>query len=161
MPTAAFLNVNPRGGTAVVDVPVSGTCRVYQQGGALIDQPFCAPLGQPTRNELRWSQRRRIYCPAGDFLEYCSPTPSRDGLGLSWPVDDANAAANEYISQGKLLIAATVGPELAVPEAERKIATAMYRVGDYSPRRRLTQPRKKTTTRRSSRALSRSTKPAR
>lgn len=138
LPSTFVQNVNPRGGTAIIDVPLSGSCRVYQSGGVLIDQPFCAPLGQPSRNELRWSERRRIYCPAGDFLEFCSSTPSRDGLGLTWPVDDANAAANEYVSQGKLLIAATVGPELTLPEGERKIATAMYRVGDYSPRRRLT-----------------------
>jgi hypothetical protein len=131
--------VNPRGNTFVVDIPPAETCRVYQSSsGQPIDATICTPQGQSPRNVLYWSERKRIFCNAGDFIEFCTPNPSRDGLGLTWPVDDANSAANEYVSQAKLLVAATVGTEVGGSDAGRKIAMALYRVGDYSPRRRLT-----------------------
>lgn len=131
--------VNPQGDTFVLDIPAAETCRVFQSSsGQPIDASVCAPQGQTPRNVLYWSQRRRIFCPAGDFMEFCTPNPSRDGLGLTWPVDATTSASNEYVSQAKLLIAATVGPELGGADAGRRIAMALYRVGDYSPRRRLT-----------------------
>lgn len=138
LPSVFTDNINPRGNTAVVNVLPAGTCRVYQAAnGADIDAEFCDPSDGPPRNVLYWSQRRRLYCPAGDFMEFCNPNPSSDGLGMTWPTDDRNNAANEYLSQAKLLVAGTVGPELTVPANERNIAMALYRVGDYSPRRRL------------------------
>ena len=130
--------VNPRGNTAVVTIPASETCRVYQSStGQSIDASVCTPAGRPPRNILYWSKRTRIFCPAGDFIEFCTPNPSSDGLGLTWPIDDRNSSGNEYVSQAKLLVAATVGSEVGATDAGRKIAMALYRVGDYSPRRRL------------------------
>ena len=131
--------VNPRGHTYVVDIPAAETCRVYRSpSGQAIDATICTPRGLPPRNVLYWSQRKRIFCNAGDFIEFCTPSPSGDGLGLTWPVDDSLSAGNEYVSQAKLLVAATVGPEVGGADAGRKIAMALYRPGDYSPRRRLT-----------------------
>lgn len=133
------LDIDPGGNTALIEIPAAETCRVFQSSSGLpIDASVCAPQGQTPRNVLFWSQRRRIFCPAGDFMEFCTPAPSRDGLGLTWPVDDRNSASNEYVSQAKLLVAATVGAEVGGADAGRKIAMALYRVGDYSPRRRLT-----------------------
>ena len=130
--------IDPDGPTYVLEIPAAETCRVFQSStGQGIDASICAPQGQPPRNVLFWSQRKRIFCPAGDFMEFCTPNPSRDGLGLTWPVDDNNAASNEYVSQAKLLIAATVGAEVGGVDAGRRIAMALYRVGDYSPRQRL------------------------
>jgi hypothetical protein len=131
--------VNPKGDTYVVDIPAAETCRIYQSStGQAIDATICSPQNTPPRNVLYWSQRKRIFCPAGDFIEFCTPNPSRDGLGLTWPVDDNNSASNEYVSQAKLLVAATVATEVGGTDAGRKIAMALYRVGDYSPRQRLT-----------------------
>ena len=130
-------NIDPNGNTAIVTIPASETCRVYLSStGAPVDRDICAPPGKPKRNELRWSHYDRIFCPAGDFMEFCTPNPTNDGLGLTWPVDVATSLSNEYVSQAKLLIAATVSSDLGA-DANRKIAMALYRVGDYSPRRRL------------------------
>jgi hypothetical protein len=137
LPSVFTEDINPSGTTAIVEIAPAGTCRVYQANGVGIDAVFCAPQGAPPRNVLYWSQRRRIFCPAGDFMEFCTPNPSRDGLGLTWPIDNANSASNEYVSQAKLLVAATVGNEVGGTDAGRNIAMALYRVGDYSPRRRL------------------------
>ena len=130
--------VDPKGGTFTVVIPPAETCRVYlSSSGQPVDATICAPQGGTPRNVLYWSQRKRIFCNAGDFMEFCTPNPSADGLGLTWPVDAAGSVANEYVSQAKLLIAGTVGPEIGGPDAGRRIAMALYRVGDYSPRRRL------------------------
>jgi hypothetical protein len=128
-------NIDPRGNTAVIDIPLAGSCRVFRVGVTIIDGPFCDPSDGPARNAIRWSGSN-VFCPAGDFNEFCTPNPSADGLGLTWPVNVSGAVANEYVTQAKLLVAATVGPELAVAAEQRNIAMALYRVGDYSPRRR-------------------------
>ena len=130
--------IDPSGNVAVLEIPAAETCRIFQSSsGAFIDASICTPPGKPPRNRLYWSQYDRIFCPAGDFIEFCTPNPAGDGLGLTWPVNDTTSNSNEYISQAKLLVAATVGSEVGGVDAGRKIAMALYRVGDYSPRRRL------------------------
>lgn len=132
--------IDPTGNVATLTIPPSETCRVYQAAnGTLIDATVCAPLGALPRNLLYWSQRTRILCPANDFLEACTPNPMplSYGRGLVWPRNDTESQFNEYVSQAKLLVAATVDPALGGSDAGRKIATALYRVGDYSPVRRL------------------------
>ena len=129
--------IDPSANRFVLQVGTEPTCRVYRLGTLAVDAGICTPSGRPVRNLLAWSQYFRIFCPVGDFGEFCSPEPDRDFLGLTWPIDTASSSTNEYVTRGKLLIAGTVGPELTVPDADRNIAMALYHVGDYSPRRRL------------------------
>lgn len=110
--------INPRGKVAIVSVQPAGTCRIYD-----FDVPFCVGRNAIAR------RGSRVYCPAGDFGEFCTFFPDEVHVGGSWPADSLASNANEYIAHGKLLIGATVGG--------KKVATAFYDAGDYSPRRRL------------------------
>lgn len=110
--------IDPRTSTAILPILPAGTCRIYD-----FDAQFCA-----RRNFINWSQTR-VYCPTGDFGEFCTYFPDQLHVGASWPTDSVASAQNEYIAHGKLLIGAVA------PNAER-IAMALYDVGDYSPRRR-------------------------
>ena len=108
------------------------SCRIWADP----DIPYCRPaVGQPG-SVTYWSKRTRLYCPVNDFGDFCTYMPDPEALGLRWPVDAASSQDNEYVAQGRLLIAATVGPELGV-DAGKKIATGLYTLGDYGPRRRL------------------------
>lgn len=137
LPASFTAKIDPSRSTYTLDVGSEPTCRVWQLGSLLVDRYVCRPIGQPWRNLLYNSQYRRLYCPAGDFGEFCTPEPDEAFLGLTWPADSATGIRNEYVSRGKLLVAATVGPELTLNDADRTIAMALYRPGDYSPRRRL------------------------
>lgn len=129
--------IDPNSSRYFLPVEPEPTCRVYVLGTQVVDAAFCTPSGQRPRNVLAARNYTRIFCPTGDFGEFCTPEPDAEYLGATWPSDSATSSRNEYISRGKLLIAATVGPELTVPAGERNIAMSLYVPGDYSPRRRL------------------------
>lgn len=128
--------IDPNSSVFFLNVEQEPTCRAFAINGQLVDATVCI-TAQGARNALVARNYTRLFCPANDFGEFCTPLPDRNFLGASWPIDDTASVANEYIAQGKLLVAATVGPELTVPAGERNIAMAMYIEGDYSPRRRL------------------------
>jgi len=111
-------NINPSTKTAVLPIRPAGTCRIWAY-----DAQFC-----DGRNSVFWSNTR-VYCPAGDFGEFCTYFPDQLTVGASWPADSAASSQNEYIAHGKLLIG-------AVGANTERIATAFYDAGDYSPRRR-------------------------
>jgi hypothetical protein len=116
--------IDPRSTVEVLPIRQAGTCRIYDY-----DSPFCkmGSAAKPDyRNRIYWSGTR-IFCPAGDFGEFCTYFPDPAHLGASWPVDSAASSQNEYIAHGKLLIGAIA------PNAQR-VATAFYDAGDYSPR---------------------------
>ena len=112
--------IDPSRSRAVYTVEPQGTCRSYAT-----DALYCQG-----RSLLYWSQHRRILCPANDYGEFCIASADRLGIGGTWPND-----TNQYITRGKLLIAATLGP--GSPGAGSQIATAFENVGDYAPRARL------------------------
>jgi hypothetical protein len=111
-------DIDPRSTTAVLPIRPAGTCRIYDY-----DSQFCNG-----RNSVFWSNTR-VYCPAGDFGEFCSYFPDQLHIGLSWPSDSVASSQNEYIAHGKLMIG-------AVGANGERIATSFYDPGDYSPRRR-------------------------
>jgi hypothetical protein len=112
--------IDPFAKKVVYEVSPAGTCRSFTA-----DATFCQG-----RNLLYWSQHRRILCPANDYGEFCVATADRAGVGATWPND-----TNQYITRGKLLIAATLGA--GSPGAGSQMATAFESVGDYAPRTRL------------------------
>lgn len=123
--------VDPSSTRIVLDLPLSGSCR-----DIIVDGELCAPGGVP-KNILIWSEHTRPFCPANDFGEFCTLFADRLRVGAVWP-DSAplGGVGNEYLSQAKLLVAATVGPELG--GSGETMAMALFRAGDYSPRTRLT-----------------------
>jgi hypothetical protein len=122
--------VDPQGTRIVLDLPLSASCR-----DIAVDGELCVPRGVP-KNLLVWSKHTRPVCPANDFGEFCTLFASQRRVGAVWP-DSAlrGGTGNEYVSQAKLLIAATVGPELG--GSGETMAMALFRAGDYSPRTRL------------------------
>ena len=110
--------IDPRTSTAILPILPAGTCRVYDY-----DSQFCQ------RRNFVSHRLSRIYCPVGDFGEFCTYFPDALHVGASWPTDSAASAQNEYIAHGKLLIG-------AIAANADTIATAFYDIGDYSPRRR-------------------------
>lgn len=133
LPQHFTLKVNPSGGTQTLKLLPEGSCRDYAVTG---DQPFCVEGGL-AKNVLLWSQHRRVYCAVSDFGDFCSRMPSDlgsvSGLGAVWPADQA---ADQYVSEGKLLIAATLGPEV-VGAGGSRLAMSLYEPGDYAPHVRL------------------------
>jgi hypothetical protein len=117
------LRIDPNATTFDLFVAQEGSCREYAY-----DVEFCAG-----RNFLSWSGYRKLACPVGDFGEFCTQLTVQDGLGATWPATVAADQRNEYIAHAKLLIAGTVGPEMT-GAAGSKVAMALYRPGDYSPR---------------------------
>ena len=113
-------NINPRGSRVVVPLAAAPSCRLYFN-----DARFCAG-----RNFIYNRQgAHRLYCPAGDFGEFCTYNPAADALGATWPADNAQTQENEYIAHAKLLIAARVGGATGPPAA-----MSLYDAGDYLPR---------------------------
>ena len=134
LPSIFTATIDPRRSTTTLQVGQAGTCHVFAQ-----DAQFCIENGI-AKNLVYWSQHQRLICPTSDYGEFCSAYPDglrRQGesnipIGLNWPAD---STLDSYVVQGKLMLAATVGPELG--DAGRKIATGLYRFGDYSTRERL------------------------
>jgi hypothetical protein len=120
MSTLSRGTIDPFSSRVVYEVEPAGTCRSFTA-----DAVFCQG-----RNLLYWSQHRRILCPANDYGEFCVATADGNGIGGTWPND-----TNQYVTRGKLLIAATLGA--GSPGAGTQIATAFENVGDYAPRARL------------------------
>jgi len=119
--------VDPNGSRLVVDVPLARSCRDIAVDGLL-----CVPSTGP-KNVIIWSKHTRPFCNANDFGEFCSATPDAARLGATWP--DTGNPGNPYVSQAKLLVAATMGPELG--SDGKTMAMALFRAGDYAPRSRL------------------------
>lgn len=112
--------INPRGSRTVLPIASAPSCRLYPN-----DVRFC-----DNRNFIYDRQAvHRLYCPAGDFGEFCSYNPDRFQLGATWPLDNPSAEENEYIAHAKLLIAARVGNASGAPAA-----MSLYDPGDYLPR---------------------------
>lgn len=134
LPVKFTADLDPQGTRQELRIIQGASCRIWVQA----DIPFCTTVVGQAGNTTFWSQRTRLACPINDFGDFCSRIPDPSKVGLSWPTDEANNAAdfNEYVAHGRLMIAATVGPELGV-DAGKKIATSLYNVGDYGPRRRL------------------------
>ena len=134
LPVRFTADIDPFGTREELRIIQGASCRVWVQA----DIPFCTTVVGQAGNQTYWSQRTRLACPMNDFGDFCTRIPDPAKLGLSWPTDEANNAAdlNEYVAHGRLLIAATVGPELGT-DAGKNIATSLYNFGDYGPRRRL------------------------
>ena len=123
--------LNPPSARVVLNLPLSGSCR-----DIAVDRDLCTPGGEP-KNILVWSKHTRPFCPANDFGEFCTLFADRLRVGAVWPDSAlAGGVGNEYLSQAKLLVAAAMGPELG--GGGEKMAMALFRAGDYSPRTRLT-----------------------
>ena len=112
------VTLNPRGNRVVLPLAAAPSCRLYPN-----DARFCAG-----RNYI-YKTAHRLYCPAGDFGEFCAYNPAADQLGATWPADNLQTQGNEYIAHAKLLIAARVGSASGPPAA-----MALYDAGDYLPR---------------------------
>ena len=69
------VNLNPRGSRSVIPLASAPSCRVYFN-----DARFCAG-----RNFIYNRQAaHRLYCPAGDFGEFCTYATAADLLGGTW-----------------------------------------------------------------------------
>jgi hypothetical protein len=132
LPVKFTQTIDPTRTTENLRIVQAGTCRIWVQA----DIPFCTVAINQPGNSIYWSQRKRIACPVNDFGDFCSRIPDPAEVGLSWPTDDDASDYNEYVAHGRLMIAGTVAPELGV-DAGKKIATSLYNIGDYGPRRRL------------------------
>ena len=126
--------INPRTERYEYPVVYAGSCRTYLNRD---DAPYCNFASAVT-----WSGSRRIFCQVNDFGDFCSgyvdPTINPQlpiGIGGRWPVD--SFVGDGYLSQAKLLIGATVGPEAAASARGDTVAMALYLPGDYGPRSRL------------------------
>jgi hypothetical protein len=117
--------LDPNTSVQLVRVLQGGSCRLY-----FYDSNFCAG-----HNLIFWSQHARPICPANDFGEFCSELPDRFTIGATWPSDTVANQANEYISNGKLLIAAIAGAGSVTPGDT--LAMSFDYAGDYSPATRL------------------------
>jgi hypothetical protein len=118
------LNIDPAGTTAVIELTLPPACRLFS-----IDWRACYG-----RSAVRWSDHPRIWCPASDLGDFCSGYPDQYGAGVSWPADEVE---NLYVSQAKLLIAATLGAGTPASAIGDTVAMALFRPGDYATRRYL------------------------
>lgn len=134
LPQHYTVKVNPPGGTQTVTLVPEGSCRDWSVPD---DRPFCVE-SRVAKNALYWSQHRRVYCAVSDWADFCSSIPSdiggATGIGAAWP---ATTTADQYVSQGKLLVAATLGPDIGGSAAGAHVAMSLYEPGDYSPHVRL------------------------
>ena len=110
--------VNPRGSREVIPIGPAPSCRIYEHDQSLCDD----------RNFF-YRAGHRIFCPAGDFGEFCTYFVDGALLGGTWPVTVSGAASNEYIAHAKLLIGGRVGSATG-----ERAAMSLYTVGDYLPR---------------------------
>lgn len=108
--------VDPPGTVEIVPILWAPSCRVYRN-----DAQFCR--GQNYMD----ARAHRLFCPAGDFGEFCAKQVDALGFGGSWPFDTAASADNEYIGHAKLLIAARTA-------AGAPAAMSFLDAGDYLPR---------------------------
>ena len=122
MASSFGLRIDPAGTTAIIPLSLPLACRLFAT-----DWRACYG-----RNAIRWSQHERIWCPAGDVGEFCSGYPDQYGAGVSWPADEVD---NLYVAHAKLLVAATLGAGAPPSAAGDTVAMALFRPGDYGPRR--------------------------
>ena len=117
-------NIDPNSTIQVLPIRQAGSCRIFQY-----DPDFCemGTLAKPDPRNRIYFKNSRLFCPAGDFGEFCTFFTDAGLIGASWPVDTFETSKNEYIAHGKLLIGATGANAKAV-------ATAFYDAGDYAPR---------------------------
>ena len=120
-------NLDPTSSRVVLEIPLARNCRDIAVDGLL-----CVPNGVP-KNVVVWSKHTRPFCNANDFGEFCTAFSDVTRSGGTWP--DSGNPGNPYITHAKLLVAATMGPELGSDGAV--MAMALFNPGDYAPRSRL------------------------
>lgn len=132
LPQHYTVKVNPSGNVQTETLHPEGSCRDFDY-----DSAFCVESGVAV-NELYWSKHQRVYCAASDFGDFCSRFPADlgnvSGLANAWPAP----APDQYLSEGKLLVAATLGADAGGSAAGARMAMSLYDPGDYSPHVRLT-----------------------
>ena len=119
--------INPRTERYEYPVVYAGSCRTTLTSA---DVPYCNFASVVT-----WSGSRRIFCRVNDFGDFCTGYVDPSGIGARWPTD--SFVNDGYVSQAKLLVGATVGPEAAANARGDTVAMALYLPGDYGPRTRL------------------------
>ena len=131
LPQHYTLKVNPSGNVQTETLHPEGSCRDFDY-----DQAFCVESGI-AKNALIWSKHSRVYCAVSDFGDFCSRFPADlgniTGLANAWPAP----APDQYLSHGKLLVAATLGADAGGSAAGAHLAMSLYDPGDYSPHVRL------------------------
>jgi len=131
LPQHYTLKVDPSGNVQTETLHPEGSCRDYDY-----DQAFCVE-SSVAKNALIWSKHSRVYCAVSDFGDFCSRFPADlgniTGLANAWPAP----TPDQYLSHGKLLVAATLGSDAGGSAAGARLAMSFYDVGDYSPHVRL------------------------